>query len=87
MADQIVTTQTTTAERIGEIAFDMNSISVIVGLALDKLSDSDCYGHTDTENGAMMADIGQVMIDVRQRLGRYSDQLHGIQTEVEGGAA
>lgn len=77
MADQTVT-QTTSADRIGEVAFDLCSISVILRHALDKLADSSAYGRTDTEDGAMMADVGQVLIDAQKRLAGFSNELHSI---------
>lgn len=73
----------TTSERINEIAFDLHSISTILGFAFDKLSESDAYGCTDTEDGAMMCNVGQVLIDTRTRLSKYCDELHAIESEVE----
>lgn len=73
----------TPSERIDEIAFDLNSISTILGFALDKLSESDTYGRTDTEDGAMMCNVGQVLIDTCARLGKYRDKLHAIGSEVK----
>lgn len=72
-----------TTSSIGEIAFDLHSISTILGFALDKLSDSDSYGCTNSEDGAMMCDVGQVLIDTRQRLSVYCNELHAIESEMK----
>lgn len=91
MTMQENTSQPSTSERIGEIAFDLNSISTILGFALDKLAASDSYGCTNSEDGEMMCDVGQVLIDTRMRLSKYRDNLHDIEAEIEkqsaGGAA
>lgn len=79
------TSQPSHADRISEIAFDLCSIGTILGLALNKLSDSNAYGRTETEDGAMMADVGQVLIDARKRLEGFNSELHQISGQMARG--
>lgn len=66
---------TTATNRIDEIAADLRSIKVILGFALGKLESSENYGVTDSQDGEMLCDVGQVMIDSIRRLGMYSEEL------------
>lgn len=72
------TSQPSNADRISEIAFDLCSIGTILGLAMDRLSDSDNYGRVEAEDGALLADVGQVLIDARKRLEGFNSELHHI---------
>lgn len=69
-------------ERIDKIVFDLHSLSVILGFALDKLAGSSLYGSRESQDGAMMCDVGQVLIDTRQRLADYGNALEDIGIEI-----
>lgn len=63
---------------IEEISFDLRSINVILGFALDKLTDSDNYGMPDSEDGEMICNVGQVLIDTCSRINEIENKLNSV---------
>ncbi|MRR50717.1 MAG: hypothetical protein EG825_07335 [Rhodocyclaceae bacterium] len=81
---------TAATTRIDEIAADLRSIKVILGFALVMLESSENYGVTDSQDGEMLCDVGQVLTDSIRRLGMYSEELTWGEVNPknsEGGAA
>lgn len=85
MATQEITSAIETCEQhVSSIAFDLTSLNAILNGAFALLEKSDRYGMADDADGGMLCEVGQIIIDTRNRLSKIGSQLDRIGIDLSG---